>query len=36
VKNTEAAEKVIGGSQVKCGLAEMLLGGVIMDVINAE
>ncbi len=34
--NTESAENVTGGALVKRGLAEMLRGGVIMDVVNAE
>lgn len=36
MKNTEAGENKTGGLRVKRGLAEMLRGGVIMDVINAE
>lgn len=36
MKNVEAAENKTGGSKVKRGLAEMLRGGVIMDVVNAE
>ena len=31
-----AAERQTGGQRVKRGLAEMLRGGVIMDVVNAE
>lgn len=34
--HTELSANVTGGSSVKRGLAEMLRGGVIMDVVNAE
>ncbi len=34
--HTELSTNVTGGSSVKRGLAEMLRGGVIMDVVNAE
>ncbi len=34
--NTESTAIVTGGALVKRGLAEMLRGGVIMDVVNAE
>lgn len=34
--NTESTANVTGGALVKRGLAEMLRGGVIMDVVNAE
>ncbi|MHB1911640.1 MAG: pyridoxal 5'-phosphate synthase lyase subunit PdxS, partial [Acidimicrobiales bacterium] len=34
--NQTPTERVTGGARVKRGLAEMLRGGVIMDVVNAE
>ncbi|MHB1855744.1 MAG: pyridoxal 5'-phosphate synthase lyase subunit PdxS [Acidimicrobiales bacterium] len=34
--NSTPTERVTGGARVKRGLAEMLRGGVIMDVVNAE
>lgn len=36
MENTEISGNVTGSSRVKRGLAEMLRGGVIMDVVNAE
>lgn len=36
MENKEIRTNVTGGSRVKRGLAEMLRGGVIMDVVNAE
>lgn len=36
MENKEISTNVTGGSRVKRGLAEMLRGGVIMDVVNAE
>jgi pyridoxal 5'-phosphate synthase pdxS subunit len=33
---SESAGRVVGSSRVKRGMAEMLKGGVIMDVVNAE
>jgi pyridoxal 5'-phosphate synthase pdxS subunit len=36
VENKEISTNVTGSSRVKRGLAEMLRGGVIMDVVNAE
>lgn len=36
VVNGHGADSVIGSFKVKAGLAQMLKGGVIMDVVNAE
>jgi pyridoxal 5'-phosphate synthase pdxS subunit len=36
VANGHGADSVIGSFKVKAGLAQMLKGGVIMDVVNAE
>lgn len=36
VANAHGADSVHGSFKVKAGLAQMLKGGVIMDVVNAE
>jgi pyridoxal 5'-phosphate synthase pdxS subunit len=36
VKMTAAEDKTVGSARVKRGMAEMLKGGVIMDVVTPE